>query len=1047
MNTLSTTVGETIPPRPPSELSPPRGAGVGPSPARAAWYAPSRVAIESSQLTEFSRRFGERLGRSFKDHAELHQTSVAEFRSFWSVLLEWSALKFSGDAARVCIGDECETAVFFPDLRLNYAENVLTGRPAQPESFAVTSIQSGGGRRRITRAQLRQQVEMFAQALREQGLGEGDRVVAIMRNDVDAVITALAVSAVGASLACAAPEMGAEAIVERFAPLEPKMLLAHALPRSHDTGTPVTGRVAKVAAELASLAMIVTIDDAALPATTTVPVRTRSALTANHGAAKFVWRQFAFNQPLFIMASSGTTGRPKCIVHGAGGTLLEHTKEHRLHGDLRAGDRMYFQTSCAWMMWQWQLSALASCDEIVLYDGPVQDPRALWRIVHDERVTVFGTSPAYLKFSEDSGVEPGREFELGTLRAMMSTGAILYDSQYAWVRRQVGALPLQSISGGTDIIGCFVLGNPNLPVYAGESQCRSLGLDVQAAPIEGALAGGSAIGELICANPFPSRPLGFYGDSDGSRFHASYFSGVPGVWTHGDLIEFTPEGTARIHGRSDGVLNVRGIRIGPAEIYKLLREFKEVRDAMVVEQRVPEAFRDGRAVLFLVMAEGNVLDGPLAVRIRRRLAQALSAAHVPDVILTASDLPYTHSGKPSEAALTAVVNGMPLRNARALRNPACLDGVAALPALQPTPTSESAADVALARQDPVLYLRAVWERIFGFGPIGVDDDFFDMGGHSLMAARLVSEVGAALGRDLPVTTLLHAPTIRSLAEVVRDPSWAPTARLIPLRAGEGRPFFLIHSMAGTVVEMWAVLRALTSPRPVYGLQARGLEDGQEPHLRVQEMAAEYLEFVRSVQPHGPYALGGYSFGGLVAFEMANQLHRAGESVELVMVVDAQVDGRYLPARQQWQNLVRRFLERTEVFRALTDRQQKWSYLVAKGLVFVDRCRETLGLPPKHPELVGNIVFEADHSPVLRRLRGAMRLATRAYRPPVYQGRVVFVRPEQPGATDPLPVWRRAVRGELALETTPGDHYSLITGANAAALAAVLSRHLAPRANG
>jgi len=312
---------------------------------------------------------------------------------------------------------------------------------------------------------------------------------------------------------------------------------------------------------------------------------------------------------------------------------------------------------------------LATGVELVLYDGPLDSAETLWAMVARENVTVFGTSAVYLKMCEDAGlVFTGN---LTALRAVLSTGSILYDDQYHWLRDKVKPIPLQSISGGTDILGCFVLGNPNLPVYAGESQCKSLGLDVRAMAHDSGLAEG--VGELICANPFPSRPLGFFGDSDGTRFHDTYFAQNAGMWTHGDLIEFTANGSARLHGRSDGVLNVHGNRIGPAEIYRVLRAFPQIEDALAVERRVGSGLGQNQMVLLLVLRRGEVLDGELTGRIRRQLAARNSSAHVPDVILSVPELPVTHTGKRSEAAARDAVNGITVRNEAALRNPECLE--------------------------------------------------------------------------------------------------------------------------------------------------------------------------------------------------------------------------------------------------------------------------------------------------------------------------------------------------------------------------------------
>ena len=1009
-------------------------------------FIPSEQAVAQSQWSGFADSLSAAAALDLRNPGRLHAYSVDHFRHFWAHLLDWAELRWEGSATRVCVGDVCETASFFPDVRLNYAENVLAGRGARADALAITSCRADGRRVRLTRAELHERVERLAEALREHGVGVGDCVVGILRNDADAAVAALAVAAIGASLAMAAPEMGAQAIIDRFQPLAPRVLIAHGAVLEHDTGVPVAARVAQVAAALDGLSLVVALDDAPLALPANVPVRSLSELLASHRGDEFYWQRFPFNQALFVMASSGTTGRPKSIVHGAGGALIEHVKEHRLHCDLRPSDRLFFQTSCSWMMWQWQLSALASGCDIVLYDGPVRDAGTLWRIVQDEQVSVFGTSPPYLKLCQDTGLVPAQAFKLDALRAILSTGSVLHDPAYTWVHEQVKAVPLQSISGGTDILGCFVLGSPNLPVYAGQSQCKSLGMDVRAARLAdgpGSAQGEpSAIGELICANPFPSRPLGLHGDTDGARFHASYFARNPGVWTHGDLIEFTPDGMARLHGRTDGVMNIRGIRVGPAEIYRVVREFAEIRDAMAVEQSAPAAFSEGRAVLLLVMHEGLTLDGALTARLRRRLAEAASAAHVPDVVMQVAELPYTHSGKASEAAMTDAVNGRPARNLESLRNPGCLAEVRAAAALRaPEPDTPIQAGAAALALGSVAFLQSVWERVFGFSPIGPDDDFFELGGHSLLAARMFAELQRATGRSLDLTTLLLAPTIAQLARVIDTAREESSARLVQLRPGSGRPFFLVHSMAGTFLELWAVLRVLDTSRPVYGIQARGLEPGTEPHVRVADMADDYIGLMRSVQASGPYAIGGYSFGGLVAFEIAQRLVRAGETVEQVGLIDTQVDGRYLPLGPSLRDRARRAQGTLRTVASLP-LHEKLRYVQSKSIVLLDRVRTTLGLKPLRPELVGNVVGEAALPPLLRRVRGAMLLAMRDYRPAPYPGKVVFLSAGVAGDNDPLPVWRKVVQGGLDVRVTPGNHDDMLRGTNARALASELTRLLA-----
>jgi acetoacetyl-CoA synthetase len=436
----------------------------------------------------------------------------------------------------------------------------------------------------------------------------------------------------------------------------------------------------------ASLRAVVALDaDAArLPSTGAIRYVRHEELSSQRPLTMAQWQDFPFNQPLFVLFSSGTTGAPKCLMHGAGGTLLEHYKEHVLHSSLGPGERLYFHTSTGWMMWNWQLSALACGTSIVLFDGsptfPTQD--ALLLMLDREKVTVFGTSATYLHALQQLGLSPKVCAAFEALHTLQSTGSILYDAQYEWVKREFKDVRIQSISGGTDIVGCFVLGNPLLPIVLGESQSISLGLDVRVMTAEGLKKHGE--GELTCINPFPSRPVGIYGDSDGSLMHRTYFAQNEGVWTHGDNVRLSEGGSARILGRSDGTLNVRGVRIGPAEIYSIVLALPGVRQAMAIEQPAPREPGGSRLVLLVVLHEGLTLDRALTLRIKKELNQKGSSNHVPAVIVQVPDLPVTHSGKVSEKAVRDVLAGKSASNRGALRNPETLDHIVSHPDLVTT---------------------------------------------------------------------------------------------------------------------------------------------------------------------------------------------------------------------------------------------------------------------------------------------------------------------------------------------------------------------------
>ncbi|GAP65646.1 acetoacetyl-CoA synthase [Mizugakiibacter sediminis] len=634
-------------------------------------WTPSEERIERSNLNRFLRFAREETGNEdLRRYAPLYDYSIAHPERFWTLVWDFCGVRASGEREPVLVdGERMPGAKWFPNVRLNFAQNLLRYKDDRP---ALVFRNEWGHRRQYTYAELHAEVGRVAHALREAGVVAGDRVAGFLPNMPETVIAMLAATSLGATWSSCSPDFGINGVVDRFGQIAPKVLFtADAYPyggKTHDC----LDRIRGVLDRIPSIERLVVIPYSGQPL----------RLQGLRGAV--AWPEFAdsvehalefvptpFDHPVYIMYSSGTTGAPKCIVHGAGGTLLQHLKELVLHTDLKREDRIFYYTTCGWMMWNWLVSGLAVGATVVLYDGSPFHPdgNVLWDLADEIGISVFGTSAKWIAAIEKAGIRPRETHKLTALKTILSTGSPLAPESFDYVYRDVKErVLLSSISGGTDIISCFALGAPVLPVYRGELQCRGLGMKVEVLDDAGQPVR-NAPGELACLAPFPSMPVGFWNDPDGEKYRNAYFARIPNVWCHGDYAELTDRNTVIIYGRSDATLNPGGVRIGTAEIYRQVEQVHEVLESVAVGQKWEG---DERVVLFVRLREGLTLDDGLREKIRQQIRANTTPRHVPAKILQVADIPRTISGKISEIAVRDTIHGRTVKNTDALANPQAL---------------------------------------------------------------------------------------------------------------------------------------------------------------------------------------------------------------------------------------------------------------------------------------------------------------------------------------------------------------------------------------
>lgn len=640
---------------------------------KTALWIPSEERLKNSNFQKYFSFLKTRFNKNFSNYHDLYNWSITEIEEFWKSIWEYSEIIHSQSYSSVLDKRIMPGAIWFKDSKLNFAENLLRFRD---ENIALISIREKHTTTKITYRQLYFLVAKCAEGLKSLGVQKGDRVAGFVTNVPETVIAMLATTSLGAIWSSTSPDFGIEGVCDRFGQIEPKVLFA--IESYHYNGRLIEckERIKQIKSKIPSIQKVVLIKQFVdldlykneIPLINKLDNQLYFNELLNNTSNSITFEQLPFDHPVYIMYSSGTTGKPKCIVHGAGGTLLQHFKELHLHTDLKREDSIAYYTTCGWMMWNWLVSSLMMGASAVLIDGSPVHPNNenLWKRIEEEKITIFGTSPKYLSSIEKSGFIPKDKFDMSSLRTILSTGSPLSEENFKWVYKNVkGDVQLSSISGGTDIISCFMLGCPILPVYKEEIQCRGLGMKVEAWD-ENVNSIIEEKGELVCTKPFPSSPIYFWNDPENKKYIKAYFEKYPNVWQHGDFIKITKRHGVIVYGRSDATLNPGGVRIGTAEIYRIVESIEEISDSLVVGQNWNN---DVRIILFVVLKNNIMLSEQLIELIKSSIRNKSTPRHVPSLVYQVTEVPQTLSGKKVELAVTRILNGEKVDNRDALANP------------------------------------------------------------------------------------------------------------------------------------------------------------------------------------------------------------------------------------------------------------------------------------------------------------------------------------------------------------------------------------------